>query len=131
MHGSRSRGLPQRPFTVGRIGAFFAVERRVQCSKMPQNSLREKSNFASRFNADSTVQPSAQKYFSSVFRKCVLSFPLSRLAERGVRVVTNVEAGCGGRGGVSAQIFARTNETVAYGKAVWSWRPDAGAKLAG
>jgi hypothetical protein len=34
-------------------------------------------------------------------------------------------AGCGGRGSV-----ARRAALVADGKAVWSWRPDAGAKLA-
>jgi hypothetical protein len=31
---------------------------------------------------------------------------------------------------VSGAILARTNDAVAYGEVVWSWRPDAGAKLA-
>jgi hypothetical protein len=51
---------------------------------------------------------------------------LSRLDKRGVRVVTNVEAGCGGRDG-----DARRAALLADGKAVWSWRPDAGVKFRG
>ena len=31
----------------------------------------------------------------------------------------------------SGAIIARTNDVAADGEVVWSWRPDAGAKLAG
>jgi hypothetical protein len=34
--------------------------------------VREKSDFARRFNADLAVQPSAQKYCYSVLQKCVI-----------------------------------------------------------
>jgi hypothetical protein len=45
-------------------------------------------------------------------------------SKRGVRVVTNVEAGCGGRGSVE-----KTSDAAADGEVVWSWRSDAGAKV--
>ena len=41
-------------------------------------------------------------------------------------IVTNVGAGCDGRGWCRT-----TNDTNADGKAVWSWRPDAGVKFCG
>jgi hypothetical protein len=31
----------------------------------------------------------------------------------------------------SGAVTARTNDAIADGEIVWSWRPDAGAKLAG
>jgi hypothetical protein len=58
----------------------------------------------------------------SFFPKSCMLLP-SRLAARGVRVVTDVEVGCGGRGG-----GARRASSVADGEVAWSWRPDAGAK---
>jgi len=71
---------------------------------------------------------------SSPFRKNILLSPsgksnlrlaLSRLDKRGVRVVTNVGAGCDGRGWCR-----KTSGAGADGEVVWSWRPDAGVKLA-
>jgi hypothetical protein len=50
---------------------------------------------------------------------------LSRLGKRGVRVVTNV-----GRDAVDAAMSIKTSDMAADGEVVWSWRPDAGAKLA-
>jgi hypothetical protein len=44
-------------------------------------------------------------------------------SKRGVRVVTNIEAGCGGRGSVE-----KTSDAAADGEVVWSWRSNAGAK---
>ena len=56
---------------------------------------------------------------SSIFR-------VSRLHKRGVsRSSRTLEAGCGGRFGC-----ALTNAAEADGEIVWSWRPDAGAKVA-
>ncbi len=50
----------------------------------------------------------------------------SRLGKRGVwPIVTNVR-----RDAVDAGVRDTTNGTSAYGEAVWSWRPDAGVKLA-
>ena len=45
---------------------------------------------------------------------------------RGVRVVTDVEAGCDGRGR-----YRTTSDADADGEDAWSWHPLAGAKLAG
>jgi len=58
--------------------------------------------------------------------KSVASFPLSRLDKRGVGHRHEREAGCDGRGW-----RRKTSGTIADGQGVWSWRPDAGVKLAG
>jgi hypothetical protein len=50
----------------------------------------------------------------------------SRLGKRGVRVVTNV-----GRDAMDAGGVDTTSDAAADGEIVWSWRSDAGAKLAG
>jgi hypothetical protein len=76
----------------------------------PRIRLREKSNFASRFNADSTVQSSAQRYLSSVFRNRCDLVATSRLDAEGV--VADVRRGCGGR--VS---FARRTRPMRAAKA--------------
>ena len=52
--------------------------------------------------------------------------PSSCLDQRGVRVVTDVEAGCDGRGR-----YRTTSDADADGEVVWSWRPLAGAKFRG
>jgi len=44
-------------------------------------------------------------------------------------IVTNVGMGCGGRNSISARVGVRTSGAVAYGKAVWSRRPDAGVQV--
>jgi hypothetical protein len=43
----------------------------------------------------------------------------------------NVGMGCGGRGRRQACFFAPDETPTAYGEVVWSWRRDAGVKLAG
>src|SRR6516165_53703 len=53
-------------------------------------------------------------------------FAASRLDMRGVRVVTDVEAGCDGRGR-----YRTTSDADADGEVVWFWHPLAGAKSAG
>jgi hypothetical protein len=45
-------------------------------------------------------------------------------------VVTNVEAGCGGRVAVAAWISAPTNDGDAHGQVAWSWHPEAGVTFA-
>ena len=87
--------------------------------------MHQKVRFANGFNADSTVQISAQKiFFFFDLRKCAFLRP-SRLVQRDGRVVTNVEAGCDGRESCVRRTLACTD-----GEVVWSWRPDAGAKSA-
>ena len=56
----------------------------------------------------------------------IWSRPHMRGASRSSRTL---RAGCGGRGSVR-RVSAKTNDVVAYGEDAWSWRPDAGAKLA-
>jgi hypothetical protein len=50
---------------------------------------------------------------------------ISRFVQRGVRVVTNVEAGCDGHGWLRA-----TSAIGVDGEVVWSWHPGADAKFA-
>ena len=46
-------------------------------------------------------------------------------------VVTDVEAGCGGRVDVAAWVNSRADEQHdAHGQVAWSWHPDADAKFA-
>jgi hypothetical protein len=54
-----------------------------------------------------------------------LRFRIVPARKRGVRVVTNV-----GRGMRWTRWLRKTNDASADGEVVWSWRPDAGVKLA-
>jgi hypothetical protein len=79
--------------------------------------------------------PPARKNLSSPRAKNISLFPKpksvvcsqpSRLDQRGVRVVTDV--GCGMRWTLWRR---KTSGAIADGEDVWSWRPDAGAKVCG
>ena len=77
----------------------------------------------------SIVKPPNQKYFAFHFWKSELQ--LRRLIPEEGRWPSSpsVGMGCGGRG--QRQAFFAPDETLfAYGEVVWSWRRDAGAKLA-
>jgi hypothetical protein len=87
--------------------------------------LRAKTHFASHFNPITLVQMSAEKYSASLPHQFDGYFSYPASSKRGVRVVTNVEAGCDGRGRRRA-----TSAPAADGEVVWSWHPDADAKLA-
>ena len=65
--------------------------------------------------------------------KSQASSALSRLDEEGRygRSSRNVGAGCDGRGWRRRAHGARTNDADADGEVVWSWRSEAGAKVAG
>jgi hypothetical protein len=88
--------------------------------------VREETTFVSRFNLIWAVQSPKQKYLSFVFSESYdsLRHPAS-MAEGRIAIVTTREAGCGGREGAD-----RRAATFADGEAVWSWRPEAGAKSA-
>jgi hypothetical protein len=113
--------------------------------------LRLKTNFTSPFNPITPVQSSRKKY--SVLCRPQITSTLPRIPpheEGRFAIVTNVEAGSGGRDG-SRVSLTPTNELIrlrgdgdgmvptplrrfshkafADGQAVWSWRPDAGAKF--
>ena len=63
--------VPARRLCV-RESARFAVVRRSRGSLQAKKRMGEKTNFASGFNADSTVRSSLEKYTASVFRKNVI-----------------------------------------------------------
>jgi hypothetical protein len=60
---------------------------------IPKNRMRAGTNFARKFNADSPVQSSGEKYFPFVFQKYMVVLRRPALTGRGGRVVTNVERG--------------------------------------
>jgi hypothetical protein len=71
------------------------------------------------------VKPSREKYCSSVFQNCVVLSRYPGSARGALRVVTNA-----GRDAMDALAQA-TNAADADGESVWSWPPDAEAKLCG
>jgi hypothetical protein len=89
-----------------------------------QKCVREKSNFVSRFNSESVVQSTAQKFFASVFRKYVVQFLPSRAHKRALRDRHE----CRARDAMDATTRA-TSAVDADGEGAWSWHPSAGAKL--
>ena len=103
------------------IFAAAALAASVSHTKIPCAKNR---TFATRYEADSTVKTSAQKYFASFFQKHMIVCRRPVLMKRGVRVVTNVERG------MRWTCWCRqTSDVVADGEVVWSWPPDAEAKF--
>ena len=79
------------------------------------NLLRANTNFARKFNVDSIVQSSHEKYSTSVFRESVIVSCCPALTRRGGRVVTNVERG------MRWTLWGRTtSDDNADGEGVWS-----------
>jgi hypothetical protein len=58
-----------------------------------KNPVRAETNFTRKFNADSPVQSTGEKYLTFVFQKYVVVLRRPALTRRGGRVVTNVERG--------------------------------------
>jgi hypothetical protein len=74
-------------------------ERRL-AQRLEGNSPARKPKFPEASQRDSSRPVCGKKYSASHRPQINGFFSSSRLNERGVRVVTNVEAGCGGRGSV-------------------------------
>jgi len=110
---------------------LFNLSSHVPTARGTQNLLRAKTSFINPLNANRPVQSSHQKY--SAWRVGQISRILSRIPSRQegrIAIVTNVEAGSGGRE-TSQHSFSDADERCfADGQAAWSWRPKAGAKLA-
>ena len=82
----------------------------------PRNPLRVETNFARAFNANPPVQSSRQKY--SAWRVGQISRILSRIPSRQegrIAIVTNVEAGSGGRE-TSQHSFSECRRTRSCGR---------------
>jgi hypothetical protein len=74
----------------------------------PQNPLRAKTNFTSRFNVIWVVQIARQKYSASHFAQISSIFAPTRLIEEGrTRRHDTWSAGCGGRDGVARARYCR------------------------
>jgi hypothetical protein len=83
---------------TGQISEHFDARTARRSPKTPQNPLRAKSNFASRFNAIWVVQIARRKYSASHFPQISSIFAPSRLIEEGrTRRHDTWSAGSGGR----------------------------------
>jgi hypothetical protein len=99
----------------------LAVSVRIRAPSTPKILPRPKPNFPSPSNPITPVQISRQKY--SALRFPQISRTLSGIpphAEGRFAIVTNVEAGCGGRDG-SRACLAPTNELI---RLLWESRRD-------
>ena len=77
------------------------------------------------------VHTQSQKYSASRLTRLKSTTPAIPSHKRGVsRSSRTLGTGCDGRGSVRRANSARTNGADAYGEVVWSWRPDAGVKVA-
>ncbi|WP_257170923.1 hypothetical protein [Bradyrhizobium sp. SRS-191] len=86
-----------------------------------------KAKLLQRFNIITSVQMLAKKFSCFVFDEIMFSSLYPVLMQRDVRVVT-IRRG-GERWPRACQVLMRwTIGKPADGQAVWSWRPDAGAK---
>jgi hypothetical protein len=91
--------------------------------------VRRKTIFICAFNPMMRMAHASANFSLSLYRKlCYLR--ASRLVEEGrFAIVTDVEAGSGGRIG-SQRVFLRGRTIGAHGQAVWFWHLGADAKLA-
>jgi hypothetical protein len=88
-------------------------------------AARKKSDFAKPANMFAAFKSPAQKYSSSVFQKSMIFFPHPARSEG----TCARHERCGGMRWT--RVTARDERlNLADGEVVWSWRPDAGVKLA-
>ncbi len=76
-------------------------------SRTTQNDLRRKTHFTSRLNHITPVQPFPRKYSSFALSEIMFLYPRPASLEGRFAIVTNVEAGCGGRVDVAARVSSR------------------------
>jgi hypothetical protein len=111
----------RRSFAFPRVRNVFYPQCDALCDCPTGKSLRFCKNLSSRLGENKSLREHP---------KSNLQFSLSRSHMRGAsRSSRTLEAGCDGRGSVRRHHGA-TNDAVADGEIAWSWRPDAGAKLA-
>jgi hypothetical protein len=101
------------------------IEGSCKCLTSPFKKPRRNTLFASVFNANIRVQSSCEKFLCFFFSEIMFLYAHPASSKRGVRVVTNVEAGCDGHDRLRV-----TSATDVDGEVVWSWPPGAEAKLA-
>ena len=112
-----------RGIAASSLRAMTALRRHATSRDLPD---RQKNR-----RARKPVHPCARKYSASRLPQIKLTTLASRTHKRGAsRSSRTLGAGCDGRTSPSA-ILARTNGVCADGEVVWSWRSDAGAKVAG
>jgi hypothetical protein len=96
-----------------------------------RNEVRQKAHFASRLKRITVSSPLTKNISISFFPKLMSLDAVPPRYEGRFAIVTDVEAGCGGRVDVAAWfILAPTNSIDAHGQVAWSRYPDAGIKLA-
>jgi hypothetical protein len=102
-----------------------------EASRRPKKPVRQKTDFPSPFNPIPPVQSSPEKYSTFVFSEIGVPCPCPVLDQEGrFAIVTSVERGMRWtQSELQRAIRGRTNNIDADGQAVWSWHPDADAKL--
>jgi hypothetical protein len=110
----------------GRPSGKSAARRRAQRLKCLYHPLRVNADFSSHFKLILALQSSQQKYSALDSPQISGFIALSRLIEEGR--TRGHERGSGMRW---TRVRQQTTDARADGQAVWSWRPDAGAKLSG
>jgi hypothetical protein len=92
-----------------------------QCPIAAENHPRQKTHFASRLKRIALSSPATKNISLSFFPKSVSLHAVPPRYEGRFAVVTDVEAGCGGRVDVAAWfILAPTNGIDAHGQVAWS-----------
>jgi hypothetical protein len=91
---------------------MLPLSTRIRAPSTPKIPARPKPNFSSPFNPIAPVQISREKYSALRFPQISRTLPRIPPHEEGrFAIVTNVEAGCGGRDG-SRACLAPTNELI-------------------
>jgi hypothetical protein len=100
---------------VGQIRFVSLIVPRSKRSRRSENRMRRKTDFASGFNPISPVQPLRQKYLYFFLSEFMYSSPYPASCEGRIAIVTDVEAGSGGRG-----VSRKTSAAPADGQVAWS-----------
>jgi len=88
-------------------------------------SAAPKECFLNRLKQIPLFSHRGRNIFLSFFR--IYAYAVPSRSEGRFAVVTDVEAGCGGRVDVAAWLSMPTNSVDAHGQVAWSWHPDADA----
>jgi hypothetical protein len=83
-----------------------------QCPIAAENDLRQKTHFASRPKRINRSSPAAKNISLSFFPKSVSVVAVPSRSEGRFAIVTNVEAGCGGRVDVAAWLSRRRTASM-------------------
>jgi hypothetical protein len=147
MRGTGWKGPVTREKDLNLLPSRYEPDEHLPQSNLPTIALRAPPNLFNQINAICPVQSCQQKYSASSTPQISDKTTPSRPGRGALAIVTNVGAGCGGRGSVGrvvvfsgrALVRERTQRAddrrqmpgeaswrsrgAAYGKTVWFWHP--------